>query len=71
MSLLMGLIRRLPVFFRAQQNKEYVRRPTDDVFGKTVGSLGLAAMGNESQVSWDLWLGKSSQLTASQMPARV
>jgi phosphoglycerate dehydrogenase-like enzyme len=45
MALLMGLIRRLPVFFRAQQNKQYVRRQTDDLFGKTVGIVGLGGNG--------------------------
>ena len=44
-ALLMGLVRRLPVFFRAQQAREYVRRPTDDLFGKTVAILGLGGNG--------------------------
>jgi D-3-phosphoglycerate dehydrogenase len=44
-SLLSGLIRRAPVFFRAQQNKEYVRRPTDDLFGKTIGIIGFGGNG--------------------------
>jgi D-3-phosphoglycerate dehydrogenase len=45
MALLMGLIRRMPVFYRAQQKKEYIRRPTDDLFGKTVGIAGLGGNG--------------------------
>ena len=45
MALLMGLIRRMPVFYRAQQIKEYVRRPTDDVFGKTIGIVGFGGNG--------------------------
>lgn len=44
-ALLMGLVRRLPVFFRAQQAREYVRRPTDDLFGKTVAILGFGGNG--------------------------
>ncbi len=44
-ALLMGLIRRLPVFFCAQQAREYVRRPTDDLFGKTVAILGFGGNG--------------------------
>jgi D-3-phosphoglycerate dehydrogenase len=44
-ALLIGLIRRLPVFFRAQQAREYVRRPTDDLFGKTVAILGFGGNG--------------------------
>lgn len=44
-ALLMGLIRRLPVFFQAQQNREYVRRPTDDLWGKKVGIIGFGGNG--------------------------
>ena len=46
MSLLMGLVRRSPVFFKAQQIKEYVRRPTDDIFGKTIGIIGMGGNGH-------------------------
>ena len=45
MSLLMGLIRRSPVFFKAQQAKQFIRRPTDNLFGKTVGIAGLGGNG--------------------------
>lgn len=45
MALLTGLTRRIPVFLRAQQNRQYVRRPTDDLFGKTVGIVGLGGNG--------------------------
>ncbi|MEM7784630.1 MAG: D-2-hydroxyacid dehydrogenase [Planctomycetota bacterium] len=45
MALLMGLMRRMPVFFRAQQLKEFVRRPTDNLFGKTVGIIGFGGNG--------------------------
>lgn len=45
MALLMGLIRRMPVFYRAQQIKQYVRRPTDNLFGRTVGIVGLGGNG--------------------------
>jgi len=45
LALLLGLTRRLPVFFRAQQDREYVRRPTDDLFGKTVAILGFGGNG--------------------------
>ncbi len=45
LALLLGLIRRLPVFFRAQQKREYIRRPTDDLFGKSVGIAGLGGNG--------------------------
>jgi D-3-phosphoglycerate dehydrogenase len=45
LALLTGLVRSMPVFFRAQAKKEFVRRPTDDLFGKTVGILGLGGNG--------------------------
>lgn len=46
MALLTGLTRRIPVFLRAQQNRQYMRRPTDDLFGKTVGIVGLGGNGH-------------------------
>lgn len=45
MALLLGIIRSLPTFFRAQLKKEYVRRPTGDLHGKTVGIVGLGGNG--------------------------
>jgi D-3-phosphoglycerate dehydrogenase len=45
MSLLLGLIRSLPTFFRAQQAKEYIRRPVRDLHGSTVGIVGLGGVG--------------------------
>ena len=45
LALLTSLVRRLPVFFRAQQQKEYVRRPTDDLFGKVIGIVGFGGNG--------------------------
>jgi phosphoglycerate dehydrogenase-like enzyme len=44
-ALLTGLLRSLPVYFRAQQKKEYVRRPTRDLHGKTIGIVGLGGVG--------------------------
>ncbi len=44
-ALLFGLLRRLPIFFRAQLNREFVRRPTDDLRGKTVGIVGMGGNG--------------------------
>jgi len=41
----MALVRSLPVFFRQQQAREYVRRPTRDLHGKTVGIVGLGGVG--------------------------
>jgi D-3-phosphoglycerate dehydrogenase len=45
MALLMGLVRRLPIFFHAQQAREYVRRPTDDLYGKSVAIIGFGGNG--------------------------
>jgi D-3-phosphoglycerate dehydrogenase len=45
LALLLGCLRGLPTFFRQQQTKEFVRRPTLDLHGKTVGILGLGGNG--------------------------
>ena len=39
-ALLFGLLRRLPLFFRAEAKREFIRLPTDDLRGKTVGIVG-------------------------------
>jgi D-3-phosphoglycerate dehydrogenase len=49
MALLMGLLRSLPVFFEAKAKREYVRRFTDEIFGKTIGIVGFG--GNGQQVA--------------------
>ncbi len=41
LALLFGLVRSLPVFFRAQQRHDFTRRATSDLHGKTVGILGF------------------------------
>jgi D-3-phosphoglycerate dehydrogenase len=45
LALLLGLLRGLPVFFRAQQNREFIRRPTLDLHRTTVGIVGLGGNG--------------------------
>lgn len=45
MSLLLGLIRSLPVFFHQSLSKEFVRRPTDDLRGKRIGIVGFGGNG--------------------------
>jgi phosphoglycerate dehydrogenase-like enzyme len=45
LALLTAITRSLPVFFRAQQRKEYVRRPTRDVHHSTVGIVGFGGIG--------------------------
>lgn len=45
LALLFGLLRRIPTFLRAAQRREFIRRPTDDLRGKTVGIVGLGGNG--------------------------
>lgn len=45
LALLLGLLRGLPIFFRQQQAREFIRRPTGDLHGKTVGIVGLGGNG--------------------------
>lgn len=44
-ALACGLTRGLPVYFRAQQAREFIRRPTRDLHGATVGIVGLGGNG--------------------------
>ena len=44
-ALLTGWCRSLPVYFRAQQQKEFIRRPTRDLTRSTVGIVGLGGVG--------------------------
>lgn len=44
-ALLLGLLRGLPTFFRAQQKREFIRRPTRDLHGLTVGIVGFGGNG--------------------------
>jgi phosphoglycerate dehydrogenase-like enzyme len=44
-ALVTGLLRGLPTFFRAQQKKEYIRRPTRDLHHCTVGIVGFGGVG--------------------------
>lgn len=45
LALLLGLVRGLPTFMEAARRREFVRRPTDDLRGKTVGIVGLGGNG--------------------------
>jgi D-3-phosphoglycerate dehydrogenase len=45
LALLLSLLRGLPTFFRAQQKREFIRRPTLDLHRKTVGIVGLGGNG--------------------------
>lgn len=44
-GLITGLTRSMPVFFRAQQKKEFIRRPTRDLTRSTVGIVGFGGVG--------------------------
>ena len=45
LALLLGLLRRLPIFFGQQQSKEFVRRPTADLHGACIGIIGFGGNG--------------------------
>lgn len=45
LALLLGLLRGLPTFFRAALKREFIRRPTRDLHGSTVGIVGLGGNG--------------------------
>lgn len=45
LALLTGILRSLPTFFRAQNAREFIRRPTRDLHGATVGIVGLGGNG--------------------------
>jgi phosphoglycerate dehydrogenase-like enzyme len=45
MALLTGLLRNLPTFFRAQQQREFIRRPTRDLHRARVGIIGFGRNG--------------------------
>lgn len=44
-ALMTGWYRSLPTFFRAQQKKEFIRRPTGDLTHSTVGIVGFGGIG--------------------------
>jgi D-3-phosphoglycerate dehydrogenase len=45
MALLLGVLRGLPVFFRQTIRREFIRRPTRDLHGSTVGIVGFGGNG--------------------------
>ncbi len=45
LALLLGVVRGLPVFFRQSTRREFVRRPTRDLHGSTVGIVGFGGNG--------------------------
>ena len=58
-ALLMGLLRGMPRFFRAEEKREFIRLPTDDLRGKTVGIVGMGGNGrvlSRTLSAWDVTL---------------
>ncbi|MDG2222459.1 MAG: D-2-hydroxyacid dehydrogenase [Rubripirellula sp.] len=58
-SLLFGLLRRSPLFFRAEAERQFVRLPTDDLRGKTIGIVGMGGNGRmlvRALSPWDVRL---------------
>ena len=45
LALLFGMLRRTSTFFDAKNKREFVRRPTDTLHGKTVGIVGFGGNG--------------------------
>jgi D-3-phosphoglycerate dehydrogenase len=45
LALLAGVLRSLPTFFRAQEKREFIRRPTRDLHGARIGIIGLGRNG--------------------------
>ncbi len=45
LALLAGMLRDLPTFFRAKQKREFIRRPTRDLHGATIGIVGMGGNG--------------------------
>ena len=45
LALTFGLLRGLPTFFRAQVQREFIRRPTDELAGGTIGIVGFGGNG--------------------------
>lgn len=47
LALLLGLLRGIPTFIQAAGRREFIRRPTDDLRGKTVGIVGFGGNGRQ------------------------
>lgn len=45
LALLFSMLRQVPRFIAAQNEKQFVRRPTDELYGKTVGIIGFGGNG--------------------------
>lgn len=45
MALVAGMLRDLPTYFRAKEKREFIRRPTRDLHGATIGIVGMGGNG--------------------------
>jgi phosphoglycerate dehydrogenase-like enzyme len=68
-ALLLGLLRGLPTFFRAAQKREFIRRPTLDLHGSTVGIVGLG--GNGTRIAQVLRPFKTRIIATDMFPAEI
>jgi phosphoglycerate dehydrogenase-like enzyme len=78
-ALTTGLLRSLPTFFRAQQKREFIRRPTRDLHGARLGIIGLGRNGrrlaevfsvfNTKIVATDWWPGPKPAQVEKLLPA--
>jgi D-3-phosphoglycerate dehydrogenase len=66
LMLLFGLVRSGPAFYRAQQRKEFIRLPTDDLHGKRVGIVGFG--GNGRRIAQTLSVMKVRILATDMFP---
>lgn len=78
-ALLTGLLRSLPTFFRAQQKREFIRRPTRDLHRGRIGIVGLGRNGRRlaevlspfhtTIVATDWWPGPKPPQVSKLLPA--
>jgi D-3-phosphoglycerate dehydrogenase len=73
LALLLGLLRGLPTFFRAQQRREFIRRPTRDLSRATVGIVGLGGNGTRIAEVLRPWKTRiiATDMFADEQPACV
>ncbi len=68
MALLYGLIRSLPVFFRARAQRDFGRRPTHDLHGL---DIGIAGFGGNGQRIAELLMPVAGTITATDVFAEL
>lgn len=74
LALLLGLLRGIPVFLRAQQRHEFIRRPTADLRGSTVGIVGFGGNGRriaEVLAPWKVRLLATDMFPQQEKPTYV